>query len=171
MFYQSEIIWTSKFVTEKLQCIWVHVKEIWLSSPEMWWRSQRYSIDFSRSARIGQSTWEWFPVQRWREYNSQIYPALFSACPSWGFACLLSLQNKVTTPAIQHNVCWSKLKNSACHGSPLTHHKDHNDVCVDYWQMVSVRIVGVMYDHTVFYACKSPDQTSVQKLKSQLDWW
>ena len=33
-------------------------------------------------------------------------------------------------------------------------------VCVIYWHLVSIRTFGIMCDHTLFYACKSPDQTS-----------
>ena len=39
-------------------------------------------------------------------------------------------------------------------------------VCVVEWPLVSMRTFSVMYDHTLFYICKLPNQTSYGPFKS-----
>ena len=44
------------------------------------------------------------------------------------------------------------------------------ELCVIKWHQVSVRIFSVMYDHTLFLACKSPKQTSAHKWNELSTW-
>ena len=37
--------------------------------------------------------------------------------------------------------------------------------------MVSIRTFNVMYDHILFYGCKSPHQTSFQRVNECSAWW
>ena len=39
-------------------------------------------------------------------------------------------------------------------------HELEREFCAVQWHLVSVSTFGVMYDHTLFYACKSPEQSS-----------